>query len=61
MKQYAGTQAAADAATLIAGLADKPETRGSGNEPAPATCSPWPKEEFRTGRCYDCLQKCDQL
>ncbi|MDB5311901.1 MAG: hypothetical protein JWO38_6103 [Gemmataceae bacterium] len=61
MKAYAGTQAAADAATLMAGLADKPETRDRQKARQARDLLAMAKEEFRTGRYYDCLQKCDQL
>lgn len=61
MKGYAGTTAAADAATLMAGLADKPETRERQRVRQARELLAMAKEEFRTGRYYDCLQKSEQL
>ena len=61
MKAYAGTQAAADAATLMAGIADKPETRERQRTRQARDVLALAKEEFRAGRFYDCLQRCEQL
>jgi thioredoxin-like negative regulator of GroEL len=61
VKTYAGTQAAADAATLMTGLAAKPETREKLRQRAARDLLAAAKEEFRTNKFYDCLQKCDQL
>lgn len=61
MKTYAGTQAAIDAATLMAGLAEKPETRDRQRARQARDLYALAKEEFRTGRYYDCLQRCELL
>lgn len=61
IKTYAGTEAAADAATLMAGLADKPETRERQRARQARDLLALAKEEFRTGRYYDCLQRCELL
>jgi thioredoxin-like negative regulator of GroEL len=61
VKTYAGTQAAADAATLMTGLAGKPETREKLRQRAARDLLASAKEEFRTNKFYDCLQKCEQL
>jgi thioredoxin-like negative regulator of GroEL len=61
MKTYAGTQAAADAATRMAGLADKPETADRQKARQARDLLALAKEEFRAGRYYDCLQRCDHL
>jgi thioredoxin-like negative regulator of GroEL len=61
VKTYAGTQAAADAATLMTGLAARPETREKLRHRAARDLLAAAKEEFRTNKFYDCLQRCDQL
>jgi thioredoxin-related protein len=61
MKVYAGTTAAGDAANLMAGIADKPETREKQRIRQARDGLALAKEEFRTGRFYDCLQRCEQL
>jgi thioredoxin-related protein len=61
VKGYAGTNAASDAATLMAGLADKPESREQRRARQARDLLAMAKEEFRGSRYYDCLQKCDQL
>jgi len=61
MKAYAGTTAAADAATLMAGLADKPETRERQRSRQARDLLALAKDEFRGRRYYDCLQRCEQL
>ena len=62
VKTYAGTQAAADAATLHdrAGrqAGDSRETAASGR---PAICSPRRARSSAPSKFYDCLQKCEQL
>jgi thioredoxin-like negative regulator of GroEL len=61
VKQYAGTRAAADAGSMLAGLAEKPtetekrRVRFAGDLLAVA------RDDFRAGRLYDCIQKCEQL
>ena len=61
VKTYAGTQSAADAATLMTGLAAKPETREKLRTRAARDLLASAKEEFRASHFYDCLQKCDQV
>jgi thioredoxin-related protein len=61
MKAYAGTQAATDAATRMAGLADKPETQEKLKLRRARDLLALAKEEFRTQRYYDCLQHCEQI
>jgi len=61
MKIYAGTQAASDAASLMAGIADKPETREKQRARLARDVLALAKEELRTGRFYDSLQHCEQL
>jgi thioredoxin-related protein len=61
MKAYAGTQAAADSAGLMAGIADRPETREKQHARQARDALALAKEEFRAGRFYDCLQRCEQL
>lgn len=61
LKAYAGTQAASDAATELAGIADKPETREKQRVRQARDALALAKEEFRTGRFYDCLQRCEHL
>ena len=61
MKVYAGTQSAADAATLMAGIADKPETREKQRARQARDVLALAKDEFRAGRFHDCLQRCEQL
>lgn len=61
LKAYAGTQAAADAASELAGLAEKPETREKQRIRQARDELALAKEEFRTGRFYDCLQHCEHL
>lgn len=61
MKTYAGTQVATEAATLLAGLAEKPEGRDRLRGRAARDLLAAAKEDFRAERFYDCLQKCDQF
>ncbi len=61
VKTYAGTQAAADAGTLMTGLAAKPETQQKLRARGARDLLAAAKEEFRTNKFYDCLQKCEQL
>lgn len=60
-RTYAGTQAAADAATLMTGLAAKPEVQEKLRSRAARDLLASAREEFRTNKFYDCLQKCEQL
>ncbi len=61
MKAYAGTQAAADAATAMSGLAEKPETREKQRTRQARDVLALAKDDFRANRFYDCLQRCEQL
>lgn len=61
MKTYAGTQAATDAATVMAGLAAKPETLDRQRARQARDLLALSQEDFRAGRYHDCLQRCDQI
>ncbi len=61
VKAYAGTDAAADAAVLMAGLADAPEARERRRVQRARDGLAAAKEEFRTERYFDCLQHCEQV
>jgi thioredoxin-like negative regulator of GroEL len=61
VKTYAGTQAAADAATLMTGLAAKPETQAKLRARAARELLAMAKDDFKSDKFYDCLQKCEQL
>jgi hypothetical protein len=61
VKTYAGTQAAADAAGLMTGLAANPEIREKLRARAARDLLASARQEFRTAKFYDCLQKCEQL
>jgi len=61
VRTYAGTQAAADAATLMTGFAAKPEGQEKLRLRAARDLLAAAREEFRSGRYCDCLEKCDQL
>lgn len=61
MKTYAGTQAAADAATMMAGLAERPDAVDGQHARQARDMLAMAKEEFRSGNYHDCLQKCEQL
>lgn len=61
VKTYAGTDAATDAAARMAGLADRPETQQLHRARRARDLLALAKEEFRTQRYHDCLQKCEQL
>jgi thioredoxin-like negative regulator of GroEL len=61
VKQYAGTRAAADAATMLAGLAEKPEELERRRLRFARDLLAVARDDFRSGRLYDCIQKCEQL
>jgi hypothetical protein len=61
MKTFSGTQAAADAAGMLAGLADRPETRENQRTRLSRDLLATARDDFRAGRFHDCLQRCDQL
>lgn len=60
-KTYAGTQAASDAAVRLAGLSEKPEELQKKRERIARDLLAVARDDFRTGRLYDCMQKCEQL
>jgi thioredoxin-related protein len=61
LKTFAGTQAAADAATMLAGLSGKPELQDKIRLKTARDLLVVAKEDFRAGRYHDCLLRCDQL
>ncbi len=61
MKTFSGTQAAADAAGMLAGLADRPETRENQRTRLSRDLLATARDDFRAGRFHDCLTRCDQL
>lgn len=61
VRTFAGTQAAGDAATLMTGLAARPETQEKLRLRAARELLASAKDEFKGGRFYDSLQKADQL
>jgi tetratricopeptide (TPR) repeat protein len=61
VKQYAGTRAAADAATRLAGLAEKPEEVQNRRLRIARDLLAVARDDFRAGRLYDCIQKCEQI
>jgi thioredoxin-like negative regulator of GroEL len=61
VKQYPGTHAAGDAAALLAGLAEKPETVHKRRQRIVRDLIALARDDFRAERLYDCLQKCEQI
>lgn len=61
VRTYAGTQAAADAASLMTGFAAKPEGQEKLRLRAARELLAGAREAFRSGRYSDCLERCDQL
>jgi hypothetical protein len=61
MRTFSGTQAATDAAGMLAGLADRPETREHQRTRLSRDLLATARDDFRAGRYHDCLQRCDQL
>ncbi|MBA4187459.1 MAG: hypothetical protein C0467_05510 [Planctomycetaceae bacterium] len=61
VKTYAGTQAAVDAGALMSRIATSPETREKMRVRAARDLLASARQEFRTSKFYDCLQKCEQL
>jgi uncharacterized protein YyaL (SSP411 family) len=59
--QFAGTQAASDAAALLAGLSAKPEEAQKKRLRIARDLLAAAREDFRAGRLYDCMQRCEQL
>jgi hypothetical protein len=61
VKQFAGTQAASDATARLAGLAEKPEELQKRRLRLARDLLVVAREDFRLGRMYDCMQKCEQI
>ncbi|QJW93820.1 thioredoxin family protein [Frigoriglobus tundricola] len=61
VKQFAGTRAASDAATQLAGLAEKPEEVEQRRRRLARDLLAVARDDFRSDRLYDCIQKCEQL
>lgn len=61
VKTYAGTQAAADAATLMTGLAARPEIQEKLRLRSARDLLAEARDDFRSSHFYDCLQKCERL
>jgi thioredoxin-like negative regulator of GroEL len=61
IRTYAGTQAAAEAATALADLNDKPDVLQNRRLRVARDMLAAARDDFRTGRLYDCMQKCEQL
>ncbi len=61
VRVYAGTQAASDAATALAGLTDKPEVLQQRRLRVARDMLAIARDDFRSGRLYDCMQKCEQI
>jgi tetratricopeptide (TPR) repeat protein len=60
-KKFAGTQAAGDATAALANLAEKPEEVQKRKARLSRDLLAVARDDFRTGRLYDCMQKCEQL
>ena len=61
VRVYSGTQAANDAANALAGLSDKPEELQKRRLRVARDILAVARDDFRAGRLYDCIQKCEQL
>ncbi len=61
VKQFAGTRVASDAATQLAGLAEKPEEVEQRRRRLARDLLAVARDDFRSDRLYDCVQKCEQL
>ena len=61
VKHYAGTKAASDAATTLAGLVEKPEAVQARRGRVARDLLAVARDDFRAGRLYDCIQKSEQL
>jgi tetratricopeptide (TPR) repeat protein len=60
-KTFAGTQAGSEAQGLLASMTTNPETREKLRARAARDLLASARQEFRTSKFYDCLQKCEQL
>ena len=61
VKQFAGTQAASDAAMMLAGLAEQPAELQKKRLQIARDLLALARDDFRSDRMYDCMQKCEQL
>ncbi|MBM3979102.1 MAG: DUF255 domain-containing protein [Planctomycetes bacterium] len=61
VRQFAGTRAAADAASALAGMAEKPEAVQVRRARVARDLLAVARDDFRAGRLYDCIQKSEQL
>ncbi len=61
VRTYAGTRAASDAALALAGLNDRPEVLQQRRLRVARDMLAVARDDFRTGRLYDCMQKCEQI
>jgi thioredoxin-related protein len=61
VKTFAGTQAAVDATALVTSISAHPDTREKLRVRAARDLLASARQEFRTSKFYDCLQKCEQL
>jgi hypothetical protein len=61
VKTYAGTQFAAEAATMLTNLSGKPELAERLRLRTAQDLLTFAREDFHAGRYFDCLQRCEQL
>ena len=61
VRVYAGTQSASDAAAALAGLNDRPEVLQQRRLRVARDLLAAARDDFRSGRMYDCMHKCEQL
>jgi thioredoxin-like negative regulator of GroEL len=61
IRTYPGTPAATDAANLMAGISEKPETQDRQRVRRARDLLAMARQEFTTQRYYDSLQKCETL
>jgi thioredoxin-related protein len=61
MRDFAGTQAAREAAILLAGVANRPEIIARKRARLARDLLASAREDLRNNRIYDCLQKCEHL
>lgn len=61
VKAYSGTQFASDAATMLTSLSGRPELADKLRLRTARDLLAFAREDFRAGRYFDCLQRCEQL
>ena len=61
VKVYAGTQGAADAATMLAGFSEKPEEYQKKRLQYARGLLTVARDDYRAGRLYDCMVKCERV